>query len=171
MKRAFKDIRAGGDWYFWDELPWANGINWGDGWRTVECQNRSWLTLMRLNPPDMSARSDAERMRHAMMFHGALRQLGGGHVVWVDEFHEPEKPYPLAIPANRAARRIEDERAKVYDELIEHYTSRHYLSVQWRKPPGWLDYAARWLLLPHPGERQKNLGPALVSYIDRMRSL
>lgn len=171
MKAAFKDIRAGGGWYFWDELPWANGIAWDDDWRTVECQNRSWLTCLRLNPPDMSARSDAERMRHALNFHGALRQLGGGHVVWVDEFHEREKSYPEAFPANPAARRYEAERAKIYNEQIEHFTSRHYLSVQWRKPPGWLDYFARWLLLPHPGERQKNMGPALSAYTDRMRSL
>jgi type IV secretion system protein VirB4 len=171
MKKAFKDMMAGGDWYFWDEIPWANGINWGDGWKSVECHNRSWLTSMRLNPPDMSARSDAERMRHALNFHGALRQLGGGHVVWIDEFHEREKPYPMAIPANRAAFRFEKERAKVYNDLIEHFTSRHYLSVQWRKPPGWLDYLARWVMMPHPGERQKNLGPALTAYMDRMRSL
>lgn len=171
MKKAIKDILGGGDWYFWDELPWANGISWDDGWRTVECQNRSWLTCMRLDPPDMSARSDAERMRHALNFHGALRQLGGGHVVWVDEFHEREKPYPMAIPANPAARRFEAERATVYNDRIEHFTSRHYLSVQWRKPPGWLDKVARWALLPHPGERQKHLGPALAAYTDRMRTM
>ena len=171
MKKAIKDILAGGDWYFWDELPWANGVLWDDDWKSVECHNRSWLTSMKLNPPDMSARSDAERMRHALNFHRALRQLGGGHVVWIDEFHEREKPYPLALPANRAARRYEAEREKVYSEQIEHFRSRHYLSVQWRKPPGWLDMIARWALLPHPGERQKHTGPALAAYTDRMRSL
>ena len=171
MKQAFRDIMGGGDWFFWDEIPWMNGIAWDDRWRTVECRNRSWLSALRLDPPDMGMRSDAERLRHALRFHGALRQLGGGHVVWVDEFHEREKPYPLALPENPAARRFELDRARVYDEQITHFRSRHYLSVQWRKAPGWLDAVARWALLPHPGERQKHLGPALNAYADRIRTL
>jgi type IV secretion system protein TrbE len=171
MFKAVKDFFSGGDWYFWDELPWMNGIPWDDKWRTVECRNRSWLSVLRLDPPDMEASSDAERMRHALRFHNALRQLGGGHVVWVDEMHEPEKPYFQASPSNPAALRFEQERAKVYGEQIQHYRSRHHLAVQWRKPPGFLDKLARWALLPHPGERQKELGPALTGYIDRVRSL
>src|SRR3954454_21156152 len=107
MKKFLRDIATGGDWYFWDEIPWANGIAWDDEWRTVECTNRSWLTCMKLNPPDMEARTDAERMRHALRFHNALRELGGGHIVWIDEFHEPEKPYFPGEPVNAAARRFE----------------------------------------------------------------
>lgn len=166
-----RDILGGGDWYFWDEVPWAGGIAWEDEWRVVECRNRSWLSVLRLDPPDMAARSDAERMRHALRFHGALRQLGGGHVVWIDEFHEAEKPYPGTRPPNPAARRFDLERARVYAGRIQHYRSRHHLTVQWRKPPTFLDQLARWALLPHPGERQKHLGPALTAYMDRVRSL
>src|SRR4051812_30067650 len=144
MKQMIRDILGGGDWYFWDELPWMNGIPWDDKWRTVECRNRSWLSVLKLDPPDMEARSDAERMRHALRFHGALRQLGGGHVVWIDEMHEPEKSYFQAAPSNPAALRFEQERAQVYSEKIQHYRSRHHLTVQWRKPPGFLDKLARW---------------------------
>lgn len=171
MKQLLRDVFSGGDWYFWDEIPWANGIFWGDDWRSVECFNRSWLSVLRLDPPDMAVRTENERLRHALRFHGALRQLGGGHAVWIDEFHEPEKPYPLVVPQNPAARRFELERARIYNEEVEHYVSRHYLTVQWRKPPAFLDKLAKWLLMPHPGDRQKHLGPALAAYIDRVRSL
>src|SRR5689334_8189944 len=132
MLKAIREF-FDGEWYFWDELPWMGGVPWDGLWRILECRDRSWLACMALDPPDMGAGTDAERLRHAMRFHQAMRNLGADHVVWIDEFHEPEEPYPLVLPRNPAARRYELERSRVYANRIRHFRSRHFLTVQRRR--------------------------------------
>jgi type IV secretion system protein VirB4 len=163
---------AGGDWYFWDELPWSSGIETGDGpCRVVECRNRSWMSCLRLDPPDLECGTEADRLRHALLFHGALRALGGGHVVWIDEHHDPERPYPAAKPANPAARRFEEARDRTYGEVVGHWRSTHYLTVQWRKPPQWIEKLSRLVLVAHPGDRARDYGPAFQAFNDRVAGL
>src|SRR3546814_18100082 len=105
-----------------DFLPWAALVAPG----VVLNKDGSFQRTARFRGPDLESATPAELVATTARLNNALRRLGSGWAIWVEEVRRPALDYPVcAFPAPASAP-VDLERAEHFAEEGAHFGSGHY---------------------------------------------
>lgn len=129
-----------------DELPWQAILSHRGRRRVVYTDDGGWMMTIAFRGPDMDCRSLEDRFRLMSRFNNAFRRLGTNFAAWVEEQHIPIAEYPEVTTPHPAARLFETERAWLFREAGQHFTTRCFLSVLYRPPVAALNRLTRMMI-------------------------
>jgi len=145
-----------------DFLPWAALVGSG----VVLNKDGSFQRTAKFRGPDLDSAVAAELVAVAGRINNAVRRLGSGWSIFVEEQRSEASTYPASQFPEPASALLDAERKAAFEEAGTHFVSGYFLTFLWLPPAEDAARAETWL---YEGREQSGVDPwqLLRGFIDR----
>jgi type IV secretion system protein VirB4 len=153
-----------------DHLPWAALVAPG----VVLNKDGSFLRVLAFRGPDLESATEAELVAACARANNALKRFDSGWAMFFDAERLGSQAYPDSDFPDAASWLVDGERQAAFEAEGTHFESRYHLTLTWLPPADATDRAGRSLVERPDGDKERDWGGALESFVaetDRLADL